>query len=210
MTGHATGYRIALPALLALALVANSAYLASSSVASVFHFVNVAAHLLLGVLVPIVLWVVARRVSRGWSVWGLVVATAVTVAVGAGLYLAWVGGGRAHDSIRTVHAAAGAGAALLCAAWLVALSIVGAPSGVSRSVAMGSLILVTILVAGAAAARATGPGRLAAASRIENPDLPPLTMDQEGGGTTSPFFPSSARTSVGGVPMCRRRRTVSP
>ena len=38
--------------------------------------------------------------------------------------------------------------------------------------------------------------------RIENPDLPPVTMDAEGGGPDSPFFPSSAQTSTDGyVPV---------
>ena len=35
--------------------------------------------------------------------------------------------------------------------------------------------------------------------RIVNPLVPPMSMAQEGGGPSSPFFPSSAKTNVGGV-----------
>ena len=35
--------------------------------------------------------------------------------------------------------------------------------------------------------------------RIRNPALAPLSMHEEGGGPKSPFFPSSAKTNVGGV-----------
>jgi tetratricopeptide (TPR) repeat protein len=35
--------------------------------------------------------------------------------------------------------------------------------------------------------------------RIRNPPTAPLTMNNEGGGAKSPFFPSSAKTNVGGI-----------
>ena len=36
-------------------------------------------------------------------------------------------------------------------------------------------------------------------ARIVNPTEPPLSMEGEGGGPSSPFFPSSAKTNVGGI-----------
>lgn len=35
--------------------------------------------------------------------------------------------------------------------------------------------------------------------RIKNPEIVPASMEEEGGGPASPFFPSSARTNVGGI-----------
>ena len=35
--------------------------------------------------------------------------------------------------------------------------------------------------------------------RIDNPSVTPASMHEEGGGPKSPFFPSSARTNVGGI-----------
>ncbi len=185
-----------LPAALVL-LVLNSAYLAGWSSATAFHYANVAAHVLLGTLAPLGLWMLARRVLGRWGAWGLAAAAVTTVTVGVGIYFAWVGGGRAYDAVRQWHAALGAVTAMLLAAWVVAAS--GAGTRVSRTGAVLVAAVVAIAVAGGALVRAGAPGRWAAGYRIENPELPPLAMELEGAGAASPFFPSSARTSVGGV-----------
>ena len=36
-------------------------------------------------------------------------------------------------------------------------------------------------------------------ARIQNPKLVPTTMEEEGAGPRSPFFPSSANTNVNGI-----------
>ncbi len=185
--------------LVGLALLLNATYLASYSSASVFHYANVGAHVMLGLLAPLTLWSIARRAAGRWGVSGALAAAALGVAMGAGIYLAWVGGGRAHDLARHVHAGVSAAAAVLVAAWVLILSGRRAVGAVSRGAAMATVALVVLATAGAVVARATVPGRQAASFRITNPALPPLTMEEEGGGARSPFFPSSAKTSVGGV-----------
>jgi Tfp pilus assembly protein PilF len=61
--------------------------------------------------------------------------------------------------------------------------------------------MVAVLVAAAAAAIVNGvrDTRWRAAYRIQNPTLAPTTMEGEGPGPTSPFFPSSANTNVNGT-----------
>ncbi len=57
--------------------------------------------------------------------------------------------------------------------------------------------LVVLLAAGATAIRQNWRGFV-----ISNPELPPRSMLEEGGGAGGPFFPSSSRTSTGGrVPV---------
>ena len=60
--------------------------------------------------------------------------------------------------------------------------------------------MIAIVAAGAAAAAHAGrDARWRASYRIQNPTTPPKTMDDEGAGTDSPFFPSSANTNVDGI-----------
>ena len=69
---------------------------------------------------------------------------------------------------------------------------------VKRLVA-ASIALVFIAVCSAALARATRDGDRARRYRITNPATVPATMEQEGGGPGSPFFPSSAGPTGRGV-----------
>ena len=62
------------------------------------------------------------------------------------------------------------------------------------------MIVGLLVAAGAAAtARVGREARWRAAYRIQNPTTPPKTMDEEGAGASSPFFPSSANTNVDGI-----------
>jgi Flp pilus assembly protein TadD len=62
-----------------------------------------------------------------------------------------------------------------------------------------SLAAVVLLAAAGVAARSVGDARDRERYRIENPTVVPTSMDQEGRGPSSPFFPSSADTSVKGI-----------
>lgn len=179
-------------------LLANSALLASTSAATVFHYANVVLHMLLGLAAPAALWLLARRVFGRWGAAGVVAAGGSLLAVGAGLYLAWVGGGLQHQMARDVHAALGAASAVLVALWVL---VAGgrAVDRMPRTVAMAAVVIVVVTILGVVAAKADAQRRWNAAYTIVNPDLPPDTMEAEGAGAASPFFPSSANTSANGV-----------
>ncbi len=179
-------------------LLANSALLATSSVATAFHYVNVVAHVLLGLAVPAALWLLARRVFGRWGAAGVLAAGGSLLAVGAGLYLAWVGGGLKHQTARDVHAALGAASALLVAVWMLVAGSRAVPR-VPRSAARAAVVIVAVTILGVVAAKADAERRWSAAYTIVNPELPPDTMEAEGAGSASPFFPSSANTSANGV-----------
>jgi Flp pilus assembly protein TadD len=59
--------------------------------------------------------------------------------------------------------------------------------------------VVLVAAVAAATARVGREARWRAAYRIQNPTTPPATMDEEGAGADSPFFPSSANTNVDGI-----------
>lgn len=185
-------------AVFGVVLLVNSAFVAVSSAATVFHYANVAAHVLLGLAAPVAVWLLGRRALGRWGAWGVLAAAGTLLAVGGGLYLAWVGGGLAHQTARNVHAALGAASAVLAALWAFAAGARGG-NGVPRSAGLVALGMVALTTVGVVVAKASAQRNWNAAHTIVNPDLPPDTMEGEGAGAGSPFFPSSARTSVGGV-----------
>ncbi len=68
---------------------------------------------------------------------------------------------------------------------------------VSSSVACTRVVFLAF--AAALGLATTDESRNKAHYRIENPTVVPASMQQEGGGPHSPFFPSSANTNVGGI-----------
>src|SRR4029078_11846021 len=61
-----------------------------------------------------------------------------------------------------------------------------------------AIAILVVAAAGTASAIAIGarPARREAAHRIANPKIPPMVMDEGGGGPSTPFFPSAADTNV--------------
>ncbi|PYQ47809.1 MAG: hypothetical protein DMF78_22760 [Acidobacteria bacterium] len=180
-----------------LVLVANSAYLAASAEPSLFYFGNVALHLLLGAGLTLA---AAREVPQ-WRRWPRLLAAAaplLAVAAVAGIALAIVGATRAHLWLLRVHIASAAAGAVLVLAWMVVATVRRARPGESAATAVGLAALGAALLATGIVVvkdRREAPLRF----RIANPALPPLTMEGEGAGPHSPFFPSSAQTNVGGT-----------
>src|SRR5262249_11363928 len=112
------------------------------------------------------------------------------------LWLTWYGNIRDHAwALRAHIVAAMCGvAALVPYAWRLSRS--RGPSrafGVSLPAMAGLAVALPLM---GTAYAATMPS---AADRIVNPSSAPLTMEGEGGGPQSPFFPSSAKTNVGGI-----------
>jgi tetratricopeptide (TPR) repeat protein len=182
----------------ALALMANSAYLAGVASPTLFFYANVALHVALGAVAAIVALAYGLRTRHRWT-HGLVVVWVVFLAAAAsGVALAYLGASRANQRVLYAHAGFAALAALLAAAWLDRLSArIAAP--VARRLAASGVMLLCAAVIVPVLVKATLQQRRAAQYAIVNPLSPPASMQAEGGGPRSPFFPSSARTNVGGT-----------
>ncbi len=163
-----------------LALVVNSAYIWAFASPTIFYMGNVLVHVILGVAVAVAAALAWRRSS--WSRRAFVSPFAAAGALG--LYLTFAGAIRAHDWALYGHiAAALTGCALLVLhfrprAYIAALAL-----------------LVVFPISTRVYNRIFPDAR----SQIVNPSTVPASMDEEGGGPRSPFFPSSARTNVGGL-----------
>ncbi|HXU31235.1 MAG TPA: tetratricopeptide repeat protein [Thermoanaerobaculia bacterium] len=183
-------------ALALLLLLINTAYVAAFAQASLFYMGNAALHLGLGLvfvgLGALLLW---RRPDLRRPM--ATAAALFFVALLAALFLVKFYNLREHRWALWLHIAT---AALGVAALLVALAGQAAapsPGPVRFRRALGAAALLALLVpAGAALVRRLHPDP---SMRIVNPAIVPASMEEEGGGPKSPFFPSSARTNVGGI-----------
>jgi len=177
-------------------LLLNTAYLVASPSASLWYYTNVIVHPVLGIVMALAL--VSRLARRTWLVGPLALAGTAAVLVGLvfGLVVFVVGATRQHELVLNTHIVSSAvGAALLIvAAWRGAASSEGGAWMVRAG-------LVVVVLAGLAApvVRASLYDRWRQAFRIENPTVVPTRMEEEGAGRDSPFFPSSATTTAGGV-----------
>ncbi len=181
------------------AYLVNTAYVAVAASPTIFYMLNVLAHLLGGVALTVVVFARARR-WFGAGVGTSVLGGALALAAGLGVFLAWRGNTTDMRLVLAAHIGAGAVA-------VVALSmLVGWPAGTGPAAAglprawtavRVSSLVVLIAIGGGPLWRALSPP--GPDDRIVNPATPPLTMEQEGGGPASPFFPSSAKTNVGGI-----------
>jgi len=170
-----------------LLLVLNSAYVWAFASPTVFYMGNVLAHVLLGVAVAAgaVLWLRGR-----WREAPVEAAGVLALAAGLGLFLTFAGATRDHNWALWGHVAAA----------LAGLALLGpfvqrrAP-GLARAF-YGALAVLALLPLASHAWQRAFPDPN---DRIVNPAEAPLSMAGEGGGPNSPFFPSSAKTSVGGI-----------
>lgn len=174
-----------------LLLLVNSAYLTGFPSATLWYFANVAAHPLLGVALAFF----AVHAWRQWSGGSLARLAVVPLGAAALLGAAVLVRGATLDQALLVAAHVGAGAAgsalVLAALWRQPVA-----GRVGRRVA---LLAVMVVALASTAARAGWIADDRAAFRIQNPLVPPGRMEEEGAGSSSPFFPSSANTTVNGV-----------
>ena len=150
----------------------------------------------------------ARRRTFGC---GALVWIPFVACAGVGLWLAYAGATLSQQRALDAHGVLAALGALSLAMWLAALAF--APVLSERTRALGSRLRVEASrrLAGAGAAllviavvlpsiiKPIAARRWAAQHTIVNPLTPPVTMEGEGVGPAGPFFPSSARTNVGGI-----------
>jgi Tfp pilus assembly protein PilF len=176
-------------------LLLNTAYLAAFASPTLFYFTNVGLHIGLGLVVAIgfARWAWRERVHLGVPV---TVASVLTVAGGlVGLVITVTGAAGRLRWLLPLHIG-------LTLAGALPLLVYGAVLGARRLHGRGRLGLAaayTLVSIGAVAAvivAARHDDQRRARHRIVNPTRPPLSMEQEGAGRSSPFFPSSSDTNV--------------
>ena len=164
-----------------LILVLNSAYIFAVHPPTVFYMGNVLFHLALGfALLVASLFQLRRNPSFATFV----------VSGAAGLFLAIAGNTRDHRAVLWLHVALG-----LASLGLLFPLIRRQSLALQRAFIFAATLLI-VLPAGTWLYRRAYPDPQA---RIVNPVNAPTSMNEEGGGPKSPFFPSSLRTDVGGT-----------
>ena len=179
-----------------LLLIFNSVYLSARADPTIAYYLNVALHPVLGLaLAALAGW----RFRRSWKSTALRALTAgmLTVATALGIAVLVVGATRPYYRVVGAHAVAAVAGIALLSVEVWRRSRAGRPT--VKMIVAGSVAVVFIAVCSAALIRATRDGERARSYTILNPATVPATMEQEGGGPGSPFFPSSSVTAGGGV-----------
>ena len=171
-----------------LALLLNTAYIAAFASPTIFYMGNVLLHLVLGVALSIGVVVLiaknaALRRSIAPSLWLFLLAFLVAV------YLVAAGNIREHRWALWAHIATAAlgVAALIPYAW---------KQPRFRPAFQVALAVLVLFPLSTYVYHRISPNPN---DSIHNPHTAPISMDGEGGGPKSPFFPSSAKTNVGGI-----------
>jgi len=173
-------------------LAVSAIYLYAFPQTNVLYAGVVLLHAMAGVVVSVwLLFWLARSWRQGDP---LVRVGMVFLFLGAipGLALIYTGALRTHWTLVYVHIVVSfVGAGLIAAAQL------GARGWLPRHAVVRVAAVLAVLVVLAPVARYLRETRWTRHARIENPALPPLTMNGEGDGPAGPFFPSSAQVYGG-------------
>src|SRR6266852_447214 len=191
MSSTGTSVNRLLPLLIAF-LVVSAIYLYAFPQANVFYAGVVLLHAIAGVVasVLLLLWLI-----RSWrQAEPLVRVGMVLLFLGGipGLALIYTGALRTHWTLVYIHI----GVSFL-GAGLIAAARLGDHGWLPRRVALRVAAVLAVLAVLAPVARYLRESRWNQHGRIENPTLPPVSMDGEGDGPTGPFFPSSAQVYGG-------------
>jgi tetratricopeptide (TPR) repeat protein len=177
-------------------LLVNTAYIAAFASPTIPYMTNVLFHLGLGVALVIAL--VTLLVQQKVLMRGTGIASGLfAISAMLGGYLAWVGNLTPLRPILWAHIGT-AGLGLLALIPYVQ-SKATQNGGGWRTFRNGyylSLLLLVLFPASTALYRKANPDP---DDKITNPLTVPTAMQEEGGGPKSPFFPSSAKTNVGGI-----------
>lgn len=179
-------------AVLFLVLVVNSAYLAAFASPTVFYMGNVLIHVVLGVgLSAAFIWALIK--SPGLRRAFPAAAVLFGLALLAGLYLMIRGNVLQNRWAFWAHVVTAGLAVAALAPWVWRKATEGGDWRRFRAGFAAAAILLVLLPAGMAAWRKANPNP---SDRIKNPLIVPTSMQEEGGGPRSPFFPSSANTNT--------------
>ncbi|HEV3202190.1 MAG TPA: tetratricopeptide repeat protein [Bryobacteraceae bacterium] len=151
-------------------LIVNATYLAAFPSPTIFYMANVLLHLGIGIALMLMAIPLARRYPGEGG--------AFLVAGLPALFLAVAGNTLQHRWILDLHVVLAVSAVIM-----ICLRI-----GVRKPVILGAVLVA------AAAVYPRGPSQ-----PIVNPQVVPVSMDEEGAGARSPFAPSSAQTNTGQI-----------
>jgi Flp pilus assembly protein TadD len=177
-------------------LLVNTAYVAAFATPSVFYMTNVLIHLGMGLALAIGVAFLLRRDSTLLN--GIPGALGLfAVALALGLFLVKAGNTTDNRWALWSHiGAAGLGlVAMIPYVWKRAKENGGGWLRFRKAYQFALAFLV-LLPVGAALYQKTFPDP---SDRIRNPLVVPTSMNEEGAGPKSPFFPSSANTNVNGI-----------
>jgi tetratricopeptide (TPR) repeat protein len=176
-------------------LLVNTAYITAFASPTVFYMGNVLVHLVLGLTLAVAFGVLlARRPDLRAGI--VPAAVLLGIALIAGLWLTVAGNVLAHRPVLWIHIAAAGLGVIALGVWLWRRSVAGGGWPRLRQAFVAAAILLVAFPAAMALWRKAHPDSNA---RIVNPLVVPTSMAGEGGGPKSPFFPSSAKTNVGGI-----------
>ena len=163
--------------------------------ASLLYYANVVLHPILGILFGLAL--LSSITRRVWlaGTWGLVGLGALMVGLTLGMFILVLGATKQYEVLLFSHV-------LSCV--IATLCILVEAWQKSTKSAYGRLVrvlVITVCVLGMAApmVRDTLDSQWYSSFDVENPIETPASMDEEGAGTSSPFYPSSVETTAGGV-----------
>jgi tetratricopeptide (TPR) repeat protein len=182
-------------AILFLFLLVNTGYVAAFSSPTVFYMTNVLGHVVLGAVLAIALFFIGRR--TGLLSGARIAVVLLLLAFLLGAILTYAGNIRDNAWILWSHIAAAilGVAALIPFVWKKAAQEGGGWEPFKKGFQLALIVLIALPILGHGYKRFFPDP----ANRIVNPASPPLSMDGEGGGPKSPFFPASAQTNVGGI-----------
>jgi tetratricopeptide (TPR) repeat protein len=181
-----------------LLLLVNSSYLAAYADPSLFYFANVALHMMLGLVLAFAFAVyIVKRLTQAPA---LVLIGSVLLGLSAvlGVYLMIFGATRPYRWALYTHIALAVSGSLPLLVYLVSLARHQTEFG-PRRWAKASAVMTVVAVTFPMVSMAHNYYTNHSKDRIINPDSPPLSMEGEGAGPHSPFFPSSANTNVNGI-----------
>src|SRR5687767_13336415 len=175
------------------ALLINSAYLAASASPTIFYFSNILIHIALGLaaaLLCIRQWGFSRMISNARMTAALLIAAAMS-----GTALVFMGATTPNLWLLRAHIASSVAGSVLLLATVVWPAARARTARVQAAIAIGVMFIILAASIAAVTAYRRDESRRQA-YRIVNPDVVPARMDDEGAGPASPFFPSSANTTV--------------
>ncbi len=175
-----------------LILLINSAYLFSFGEPTLFYILNVLFHITLGIFLIIPFSVYLCKKIKSITLIERVSILNIIVGILSGAYLMIVGATTPYRWLLITHIISiSIGSILLCV-HLVKHSNLLSP--ILKKVTVGVLVAVLFFPIGAKLSQHLFPNKN---YLVKNPELPPASMYDEGGGTTGHFFPASVETDTG-------------
>ena len=171
-----------------LLLLLNTGWVWAFPEASVFYLANVLLHIVLGLGLLLALWVWRVEAVRSFRKHARAATAVLSVAGALGVLLCFIGATRPNLWAVAVHGSLGFAGGVLT--WIYARKLW---PGFAKALAV-ALLVALAMPAGSRLRLRWFPRT---GDRIVNPTTAPVSMEYEGAGSESPFFPSSAQSNTG-------------